>query len=269
MDGRHVGTHLKEARERRGLTLRQVSASTRIPVSALEALEAGLVSKLPGGIFSRAFVRAYAGEVGMDPEEAVRDFVEQFQIESVTFGSPLVQEPHTDVSSLDAEFKPWPGLMVLGGVAAAGLIATTLVVLWWRGSVAASASEDSARVPSSTTSEPRPAPVAPSGPPADLTQSTPPAPAVPAVRTSGVQLTLAPDGPCWARVTADGTIVFTGLLDRGASESREAKELIVLTVGDAGACRITLNGRPARSLGAPGQVVTVRVTPANVETFRP
>jgi len=264
MDGRHVGTQLKEARERRGLTLRQLSASTRIPTNSLEALEAGLVSKLPGGIFSRAFVRAYAGEVGIDPEEAVRDFVEQFQIESVTFGSPLVQEQHADVSSLDAEFKPWPGLMVLGAVAAAGLIATTLVVLWWRGSVSAAASEEPAP-PSSTIAEsPRPASAPPGGAPAP---TKPPA-AVPPVQNSSVELTLAPEGPCWARITTDGKVAFEGLLDKGAKESHEAKDLLVLRVGDAGACRIALNGRPARALGEDGDVLTVRITPADVETFR-
>jgi cytoskeletal protein RodZ len=265
VDGRHVGTQLKDARERRGLTLRQLSASTRIPINSLEALEAGLVSKLPGGIFSRAFVRAYASEVGIDPEDAVRDFVEQFQIESVTFGSPLVQEPPADVSSLDAEFKPWPGLMVLGAVAAAGLIATTLVVLWWRGSVSAAASEEPAPPPSSTIADsPRPASAPPLGSPAP----TPPPVAVTPVQNATVQLTLAPEGPCWARITTDGKVAFEGLLNKGAKESHEAKDLLVLRVGDAGSCRIVLNGRPARALGEEGEVLTVRITPATVETFR-
>jgi cytoskeletal protein RodZ len=42
------------------------------------------VSRLPGGIFSRAFVRSYAAEIGADPEETVRDFLCQFPHESVT-----------------------------------------------------------------------------------------------------------------------------------------------------------------------------------------
>ena len=52
--------------------------------------------RLPGGIFSRAFVRGYAQEVGLDPEETVRDFVEQFPVEAVTYGSPLVETPEPD-----------------------------------------------------------------------------------------------------------------------------------------------------------------------------
>lgn len=271
MDSRHVGTELRGARERRGLTLRQVAASTRIPVSALEALEAGLVSKLPGGIFSRAFVRAYAVEVGLDPEEAVRDFVEQFRVDAVTYGSPLVQDTHAEGASLDAEFRPWPGLMVLGAVAAAGLIATTLVVLWWRGSVAASASEETPRPFAASAAEPTPPPAAPLRSSASGA-TAPPAPSPASAATTpaaGVRLTIAPEGPCWVRVTADGREVFSGLLDKGASETHDAKQTLVLTVGDAAACRVTLNGRPARTLGRPGQVVTVRVTPADVQTFWP
>src|SRR4051794_5598315 len=70
------GGKLRQARERRGVSLRQIAASTKISVSALEALERNDVSKLPGGIFSRAFVRSYACEVGLDPAETIREFLE-------------------------------------------------------------------------------------------------------------------------------------------------------------------------------------------------
>src|SRR5690348_6653285 len=72
------GGKLRQARERRGISLRQISASTKISVAALEALERNDISKLPGGIFSRAFVRSYAIEVGLDPEETVREFLDRF-----------------------------------------------------------------------------------------------------------------------------------------------------------------------------------------------
>lgn len=75
------GGKLRQAREGRGISLRQIAASTKISVSALEALERNDVSRLPGGIFSRAFVRSYAAEVGLDPEVAVREFLERFGTE--------------------------------------------------------------------------------------------------------------------------------------------------------------------------------------------
>ena len=54
------GGKLRQAREARGISFRQIAASTKISVAALEALERNDVSKLPGGIFSRSFVRSYA-----------------------------------------------------------------------------------------------------------------------------------------------------------------------------------------------------------------
>src|SRR5438093_5670817 len=82
------GKKLREARERRGITLREIADTTKISVSALEALERNDISRLPGGIFSRAFVRSYALEVGLDPEETIREFLAQCPHDSVTAGHP-------------------------------------------------------------------------------------------------------------------------------------------------------------------------------------
>ena len=76
------GGMLRQARERRGLSLRQVAAITRIAPAALEALERNDVSKLPGGIFSRAFVRSYAVEVGLEPDATVQAFIVRFDQEA-------------------------------------------------------------------------------------------------------------------------------------------------------------------------------------------
>jgi cytoskeletal protein RodZ len=72
------GSLLKQAREDRGLTLRQIATTTKISMVALEALERDDFSRLPGGIFSRAFVRAYALEVGLEPDQTVATFIEEY-----------------------------------------------------------------------------------------------------------------------------------------------------------------------------------------------
>ena len=66
---------LREARERRGLSLEDIATTTKISVSALDALERYDASHLPGGIFTRAFVRSYATEVGLDPESSLQEFL--------------------------------------------------------------------------------------------------------------------------------------------------------------------------------------------------
>ncbi len=96
----NFGMRLKRARERRGISLRQIATATKISVGALEALERSDISRLPGGIFSRAIVRSYAIEVGLEPEEVIREFLTRFPHDSVTVGSPHVpQEDHTAIES--------------------------------------------------------------------------------------------------------------------------------------------------------------------------
>src|SRR5882672_5083891 len=82
------GQMLRETREREGISLRQIANATKISMSVLESLERNDISRLPGGIFGRAFVRSYAIEVGLDPEATIQDFVAQFPHESVTVGHP-------------------------------------------------------------------------------------------------------------------------------------------------------------------------------------
>src|SRR6202163_2631817 len=88
----NLGKKLREAREHRGVSLRQIADSTKIAVSILDALERNDISKLPGGIFGRAFVRSFATEVGLDPETTIQEFMAQFRDESVAAGHPLSQQ---------------------------------------------------------------------------------------------------------------------------------------------------------------------------------
>ena len=81
---RTVGARLREAREKRGVSLRQIADSTRISVMSLEALERSDLSRLPGGIFTRAFIRAYAQEVGLDPDRTIQDFIAELPPEAAT-----------------------------------------------------------------------------------------------------------------------------------------------------------------------------------------
>src|SRR5438093_3162457 len=82
------GRKLREARERRGISLRQIANATKISMTVLEALERNDLSRLPGGIFSRAFVRSYAVQVGLDPETTIEEFAAQFPNDPVAAGHP-------------------------------------------------------------------------------------------------------------------------------------------------------------------------------------
>lgn len=66
MDDEHFGSCLRRAREDRALTVGDISASTKVPRSAIEQLEAGALSSLPAHVFVRGFIRSYAKAVGIN-----------------------------------------------------------------------------------------------------------------------------------------------------------------------------------------------------------
>jgi cytoskeletal protein RodZ len=69
-----VGEKLRLAREERGIALREISEQTRISMRYLEAIEADDYKHLPGGIFNRSFIRAYAKFIGFDEHAALEDY---------------------------------------------------------------------------------------------------------------------------------------------------------------------------------------------------
>ena len=71
----NIGAALTAARNTQGKSLREIANTTNIAPRILEALDRDDVSLLPGGIFGRGFVRAYAREVGIDPEPLVAELV--------------------------------------------------------------------------------------------------------------------------------------------------------------------------------------------------
>jgi transcriptional regulator with XRE-family HTH domain len=72
-----LGAYLRAERERRGMALRAISEDTKVSLPLLEGLESDDISRWPGGIFRRAFVRAYAESVGLDPDDVFRRFEQQ------------------------------------------------------------------------------------------------------------------------------------------------------------------------------------------------
>src|SRR4051794_1827995 len=69
-----IGEQLRLAREERGIALREISNHTRISMRYLEAIESDDYKRLPGGIFNRSFVKAYAKYVGFDERQALEGY---------------------------------------------------------------------------------------------------------------------------------------------------------------------------------------------------
>src|SRR5438552_4420994 len=69
------GDRLKKEREQRSISLDDISLSTKIGTRMLRALEEEKFEQLPGGIFNKGFVRAYARHVGLDEEQTISDYI--------------------------------------------------------------------------------------------------------------------------------------------------------------------------------------------------
>src|SRR3954453_3534220 len=69
-----VGKQLRQAREARGLTVRDVADLTKISSRQIEAIETEHYEKLPGGIFGRGYVRALALALKLDADALVRAY---------------------------------------------------------------------------------------------------------------------------------------------------------------------------------------------------
>src|SRR5215510_5399015 len=267
------GRTLREARERRGLSLRQIASATKISLLTLEALERNDIARLPGGIFSRAFVRAYALEVGLDPEETIQEFMGQFPQDSVTAGHPTTGrfEDHDAVESdrrmattfLRLIFVSIPLAAIVVYFATAGRQAAVRQVF----GVQASESPAAASPPGPVAAQ-APAPVeaadvpsdAPAG--ADRAAVAPDAPAVDrlVVQVKAVQRS-------WVSAIVDGQRAVQRVFQPGDEQTLDVRRDLVLTAGDGGAITVTLNGAPAKPIGPSGQTATARLNLANFKEY--
>ena len=269
------GSRLREARERRGITLRQIANATKISVGVLDALERNDISRLPGGIFGRAFVRSYAVEVGLDPEATIRDFMAAFPNDAVTAGHPT-SERNDDVALLESDRRRAGTYLSLVAIS----IPIAGAMLWvgtgrrvWQAFPPAVVTARPAAAPPAI--EPVSLPV-PSTPPVGPTAALPaempaempaPAAAPPAPERDGLTVALTVKQPCWVTATIDGRKTLDRLLQAGERQTIDVRREMVLTVGDASAISMTLNGAAARPLGKAGEVVTTHVTPNNFRDY--
>jgi cytoskeletal protein RodZ len=258
-----VGARLKDAREKKGISLRDIAARTRISVMSLEALERGDLSRLPGGIFTRAFVRTYAAEVGLDPERTIQDFIAQLPQETAAgTRQPSALE---DGEALESERRAVETAvrLVLVSLPIAGLV----VYYGMR-----SAPEAPPAAPTAVVSSAEPGrgadPDFDRGPTSELSRGSDPVPAaVTPAQPASLTLNILPKGPCWISLTVDGQPSFSGLMNPGEQRQVTAHEEILLNIGDAGVFAYTLNGAPGRPLGAPGEVVSRRITLADYKNY--
>ena len=103
------GDKFKEAREKRGLSLDDVSNVTKIGSRMLQAIEEEHFDQLPGGVFNKGFIRAYAKHLGLNDQEAVTEYLaclRQAQIDAQAAWNPQARPPAPEKRPLVSEAKP-------------------------------------------------------------------------------------------------------------------------------------------------------------------
>lgn len=126
-----IGEQLRLAREERGIPLREISDETRISIRYLEAIESGDFKRLPGGIFNRSFVKAYARCIGYDEKEAVEGYARYLRDQGEG-GDDVITTPYQSKVYTDTPATRSPVLtVVLAIVILALLTLGALAALHW------------------------------------------------------------------------------------------------------------------------------------------
>ncbi len=213
------GGWLRRQRELRQVSLREIADVTKISIRYLEALEEDRFDVLPAPVFARGFLREYARYVGLDPDEVVNTYLTA-QRERAPEDEP----------------EPWtagqrrPGLEWTSGL----LLALAVVVVLAVVALIAFYAERSREAPP---------PPAIAAPPAEPLPPPVPEPAA-AVPAAPLVVTMDFAEDCWVEATVDGRRRLSELHVQGESLQLEAEQRVRLTLGNARAVSLEVNGRP-------------------------
>lgn len=126
-----IGEQLRIAREGRGIQLRDICEQTRISVHYLEAIEANDYKRLPGGVFNRSFIKAYARHVGYDEREAIEGYMRYLREHGESTDDVSTTPIHSKVYTETPATRSPILTVVLAVLMLALLTAAALAALHW------------------------------------------------------------------------------------------------------------------------------------------
>ena len=283
------GAHLKREREARKVSLEDVAKSTKISKRHLSELEEERFKDLPGGIFNKGFVRAYAKFLGLNEEEMVAEYVKAEAGAEVqpTLTPPIAMETQKLMASMAVAKEREESVRAHDPAARVLVTLVTIAVVLGVGGYAykyyeeknsgtAKAAEQTPaqqqHVAPVKTQAPVAAPAAANAEPA----ATAPAATAPAISVnaassnaaaasadpaqSGVHIELHARQESWMQVSADGRTPVEMILTANQSKKFYAEKQLVMKFGNAEAIEVVRNGKPMPAF-APGtktQTVTYK-----------
>ena len=292
-----LAADLKAEREKRNISLDQIAANTRISLHYLECLEEGRYGDLPGGMYNRAFLRAYCESLTLNQQEILQRY--EAEIATHIEKHPKVK---VQVSQKNSSLKPNPIL-----IWSLALLISAFAIFLSRHWIAAvfspyfsegpEASLPQKMAPTSQVAQPtsKPLPEATQSsqtPPDALVQNAPETPQEAVTATANSPGLKPPDTPtallpdtarstqqahlelelaiteqCWVSVEQDGIRSFRKLMDPGESQRFYATERFLITVGNAGGAHFRINGQTVKPLGKRGEVVRILINETNLQDY--
>lgn len=298
------GQKLKLEREKRNITLEQISVSTKIGTRMLQALEEDNFNQLPGGIFNRGFVRAYSRFLGLDEDQTIADYMQAsgdappVSTETVSHEDGSRENAAREdaargdrdrdkdrdkdkdkVSRLEASADA-PPRQVPWGVFAGALLVVALALSFWshrrrehmrqavRPTPAAAATQLSGQVSGSDL--PTTGPPTTSSPTGVSVHSVVPktshdlAPVSPAAIPGEFTVVIQAREESWTTITADGKTISSELLPAGSERVVRGRKEITVRTGNAGGIDFRFNEKKVDVGGDYGEVKIVTFGPRGI-----
>jgi cytoskeleton protein RodZ len=297
------GENLRREREMRGVTLEEISESTKISTRLLKALETDQFSELPGGIFTRNFIRAYAQYLGLDEEHALAEYKRVAGAPTDNDLSRLTpSRPLSHAMGARARLLPWVVIAVLLGAGYAVYHYNHRAVEIKPLSIESSPPNDSQPASDGSTpggaagaggnpanSTTTPASNAGSSPATSSTAAagkTPdnsvasqpaassnaganPASAAPVLGEGDLVLQVSTTEDAWLAVAADGKTLWQHQFPANSTRTFRAKDFFDVTTGNAQGTALTLNGQAQKPLGREGEFRRIHLTRDNLQAQSP
>ena len=221
----NVSNMLKEARLAKGLSIEQAEAATSIRKLYLEAVENGEFDKIPGDVFTKGIIRTYGNFLGLNGPDLVNIYKAQ---NSGLTKEAVAPQPIRMVEKISVSPQIKPERVSSGNWLSYVLVLALVIVV--AGGIAWFMNSDAPQTASAPAEQ----------------QTTMPAgnKAVEEPVYEGVNLQLkCTTDRCWMEVTADGQVVYSGIMEAGQQQTFEAKDNISVHYGNIGAMEITVNGK--------------------------
>ncbi len=230
-----VGSILKDARNKKSISLEDVHSHTKIHPRVLQILEEDRFEKLPSPLFVKSFLKNYAAFLELNPAELVQMY-ETLDTKKSAEQQIFIRPQETPKTVFRLNASVWIALGVVGA-----LIAVAWIIFYPK--------------KMSVETQPERAVVAQRIQPAPLETKTEWLRSVsmgnyPKIRGSvPLELQVKATEDVWMQVTCDGKVLFKNVLKRGASETWSAEKSIEIWTGNSSNMKVYINRTPLGSVG--------------------